>query len=259
MSNLPAADSLNTGHEEAAVAETTAAQPQSPPRPPRGPRVSSVPQTRPMTFKTRLLSFLIDHGVRFICATLRMRYINDEDTARVIAESGGGIFVTWHGRTLIPVNRFRNRGYWALISLSRDGDLQAENFRRFGFRIIRGSTGRRGVAATREVLAALEAGGSLAFTPDGPRGPSQKVQPGVVYFAQRSGKPIIPTGISAWPRRNLRSWDRFLIPLPFARAIWVSGDPIFVGPADDLDEAVRRVEAAINAVETEAERLVRPD
>lgn len=211
---------------------------------------------RPVPFKTRLIAGLIYAAVRVVCATLRLRYENEERTWKSVEENNGAIFVTWHGRTLIPINRFHGRGYWAISSLSRDGDLQAMNLRRFGFRVIRGSTGRRGVAATREVLAALEEGGVLAFTPDGPRGPSQKVQPGVVYFAQRSGKPIIPTGISAYPRWQLRSWDRYLIPKPFARAAWISGEPVFVRPEDDLEEAARRVEESITALEAEAERQV---
>jgi lysophospholipid acyltransferase (LPLAT)-like uncharacterized protein len=145
-------------------------------------------------------------------------------------ERNGAILVTWHGRTLLPIHRFRGRGYWALISLSRDGELQAENFRRFGFRVVRGSTGRRGVLATRETLAALKAGGVLAFTPDGPRGPTHKAQPGVVYFAQKNGCPIIPVGISAYPRWQMRSWDRYLIPKPFSRACWVVSDPFSSAP-----------------------------
>ncbi len=213
---------------------------------------------RPVTFKTRLLARLIYGAVRAICVTVRLRIVGEETCKALIAQHNGAIFVTWHGRTLLPINHFRRRGYWALISMSRDGDLQSENFRLFGFRVVRGSTGRRGVSATREVLAALEAGGVLAFTPDGPRGPSQKVQAGVVYFAQRSGKPIIPTGISAYPRWQISTWDRYLVPKPFSKARWIYGEPIFVAPGDDLSEAARRVENSINAVEAEAERQVLP-
>ena len=143
-----------------------------------------------------------------------------------------------------------------LVSLSRDGDIQAEIMRGSGYSVVRGSTGRRGVAATREVLSLLAEGGILAFTPDGPRGPSGVVQPGVVYFAQRSGKPIVPTGISASPRRLLTTWDGYLIPHPFARARWIYGEPIWVAPEADLNEASERVQAALNRLEAEAERAV---
>jgi lysophospholipid acyltransferase (LPLAT)-like uncharacterized protein len=211
-----------------------------------------------VSLRTRLLALLITSLVRVICVTLRFRMENEAIVRDLLAEKKGLILVTWHGRVLIPLHVFRGLGYWTIISLSRDGDLQAENFRRAGFHIVRGSTSRRSVAATREVLTVLENGGVFAFVPDGPRGPSQKAQGGVVYFAQRSGRPIIPVGISAWPRWLAPSWDRFLVPWPFARAVWLYGDPIYVGPDDDLDAAVLQVERAINALEAEAERRVAP-
>jgi lysophospholipid acyltransferase (LPLAT)-like uncharacterized protein len=215
-------------------------------------------QPRPLTGKTRLLAWLIHTLARTLYATLRLRFVNDGAIERLLAENPGLILVTWHGRILLPLCYFRDRGYWTIVSASRDGDLTAESFRRSGFRTIRGSTSRRSVIAIREVLAALAEGGVLAFVPDGPRGPSQKVQPGVAYFAQRLGFPILPVANSAWPRWLAPSWDRFLVPYPFARAVWVNGEPIRVGPDDDLEEAALRVERGILAAEAEAERLVAP-
>ena len=211
---------------------------------------------RPVTLRTRLLALLINALVRLVCATLRFRMEHEHRIDEMVALHGGVILVTWHGRVFLPLNVCRGRGYWALISLSRDGDLQAENFRQAGFRTIRGSTSRRGVAATREVLDVLSGGAVVALVPDGPRGPSGVAQPGAVYFAQRSGCPIIPIGVSAWPRWLAPSWDRFMVPYPFARAVWLNGDPIFVAPGDDLEAAAARVGEAINALEAEAERRV---
>jgi hypothetical protein len=218
--------------------------------------VKEAEKPRPPTLKTRLLAALIVGSVRLLCATLRFRIEREAETEALLKREGG-MLVTWHGRTLVPINHFRGRGsFWMLVSLSRDGNLQAEIFRRNGYNVIRGSTGRRGVAATREVLAALEKGGILAFTPDGPRGPTHVVQPGVVYFAQRSGKPIIPTGVSAYPRWLLGTWDNFLVPKPFARAHWVYGEPIYIAPDEDLEAACARVGAAMDAVEAKAEAAV---
>lgn len=169
----------------------------------------------------------------------------------------GVIQVTWHGRTLIPANLLCNRGYWALISLSRDGELQNHVFCRFGFQTIRGSTGRGGVRGALQMARKVREGGVLAFTPDGPRGPSHKVQLGVILMAQKSGAPIVPVGISASRRWLIRSWDQFMIPKPFARGYFLVGEPIYV-PAE-LDEAGReaiaeQVEIALNRLEREAER-----
>jgi lysophospholipid acyltransferase (LPLAT)-like uncharacterized protein len=206
-----------------------------------------------LTLKNRLISGLLMGVVRLICATLRLKIIGEEQ----LNIQNGAILVTWHGRTLISVYRYRNKGYYALISLSKDGDIQAQNFRSMGFRIIRGSTGRRGVMATRQILTALEEGGTLTFTPDGPRGPSQKVQEGVVYFAKKSGKPIIPVGVAATPAFLANTWDKYLIPHLFARATYVYGDPILVAPDEDNAQACLRVEAAINAAQARAEEALR--
>ncbi|MGC8666767.1 MAG: lysophospholipid acyltransferase family protein [Chthonomonadales bacterium] len=196
---------------------------------------------------------------RFIGMTLHVDYEGIERVHDLVASGSGGILVTWHGRTLIPANVFRGMGFWALISLSRDGEIQNHIFRRFGYQTIRGSTGRGGAKAALILARKIREGGVLAFTPDGPRGPSHKVQPGTIFLAQRSQRPIIPLGISAAPRLLLKTWDRYMIPAPFARAAFVVGEPLFV-PADADEDVIARatedLERAIDACEARAEALV---
>ncbi|MFX8285804.1 DUF374 domain-containing protein, partial [Acinetobacter baumannii] len=79
-------------------------------------------------------------------------------------------------------------------------------FRRFGYQTIRGSTGRGGVKAAMETVRVLRKGGELAFTPDGPRGPSGVVQEGLVLMARKSGVPVIPVAISCSRRWLMKSW-----------------------------------------------------
>jgi lysophospholipid acyltransferase (LPLAT)-like uncharacterized protein len=204
--------------------------------------------------RSRLLGFLIFQVARMIFRTLRLHFENE---AGLDTGGQGAIFVTWHGRSLIPANVFRNKGYWALISLSRDGELQNNVFQRFGFQTIRGSSGRSGARGALQMARKVKEGGVLAFTPDGPRGPTHKVQPGVILMAEKSGAPIIPLGISARRRWLIRSWDSYMIPKPFTQVYFLVGEPLLV-PAP-LDEAGRaefaeRLEVAINQLEREAER-----
>jgi lysophospholipid acyltransferase (LPLAT)-like uncharacterized protein len=213
-------------------------------------------QEKPPTLKQKITAYTIVVAVKMLCASLRLQVIGGEKLTTLQEAHQGAIIITWHGRTMIPIYRYRNRGYWALISLSLDGDIQAENFRLFGFQVIRGSTGRRSVMATRKILKALEEGGVLTFTPDGPRGPSQVAQEGVVYFAKKSGRPIIPLGIAANPAFYVKSWDKYLIPKPFAKACYVYGDPIFVNPDEENSAACKTVEQAINAAQATAEAQV---
>ena len=205
-----------------------------------------------------LLAYCI---ARVLSATLRVRMVGEEHL-RAAQETGKGvILVSWHGRTFLPITRYRNKGYWAIVSTSRDGEYQNRLFQRFGIKTVRGSTSARGaIQSVLTLTKHLKAGATAAFTPDGPRGPSHVVQPGAIFLAQKSGSPIIPAGISAYPRRLLRAWDRYMIPLPFARVVWIYGEPIYI-PADaksDEDQRLwaERVGAAITALEEQAEREV---
>src|SRR5579884_4260175 len=213
------------------------------------------------TMKVRLVSLFVAAAARAVAFTLRLRVVGEEQIERIRARSGRGvILVTWHGRTFVPITRFRNRGYWAMISTSRDGEYQNQLFRRFGFHTVRGSTSARGaIKGALSMVRELKEGAVLAHTPDGPRGPSHCFYPGAIFLAQKSGCPIIPAGVSAWPRWNLGSWDRYIIPMPFSRAALLYGDPIYI-PAE-LDEAERealaeQVGREISRLEAEAEASV---
>jgi lysophospholipid acyltransferase (LPLAT)-like uncharacterized protein len=204
--------------------------------------------------KSRLLGGVVYAAARCIYSTLR---VECENLSGATPGSAGAILVTWHGRSFIPANVFRNRGYWALISLSRDGEMQNNIFSRLGYRIVRGSTGRGGVRGALQMARNVKEGGVLTFTPDGPRGPTHKVQPGVVLMAEKSGAPIVPLGVSADRRWMAKSWDSYLVPKPFARAIMIVGEPIFVPPKtmqSGKEAMCARLEAAINRLEKEAER-----
>ncbi len=210
--------------------------------------------------RAKRLGTLIYYLARGLGRTLRLTVQGWEPIERHLQEERGAVMVTWHGRTLIPANYMKGKGFWALISLSRDGEVQAEIFRRFGFQILRGSTSRGGVRAALEAARVVKAGGILAFTPDGPRGPSRKFQPGALLIAQKAGVPIYPAGISAYPRLLLPTWDSYLIPLPFARAVFLIGEPVHVPPEADKDDfahLAEQLEEAINALEARAERLAR--
>jgi len=199
---------------------------------------------------------------RTVVATLRLRVINEEFLDRLDTERGEAvIMVGWHGSTFIPITRFRGRGYWAMISTSRDGNIQNKIFQRFGFRTVRGSSSARGaVEAVLAMRRELRKGGVLAHTPDGPRGPRGVLHPGAIYLAQKAGCPVVPVGVSAWPRINLRTWDRYLIPLPMARGAIVYGNKVKI--PSSLNEAGRQryadyVGTLINDLEAQADVLAR--
>ncbi|MBX3112469.1 MAG: lysophospholipid acyltransferase family protein [Fimbriimonadaceae bacterium] len=194
---------------------------------------------------------------RLIGMTVR---IKSEGYEEVKALPGGKIMAGWHGRTFLATQFFRNKGVWTIISQSKDGDMQDAIFRRFGFKTIRGSTGRGGMKAAIESIRVLKDGATMAFTPDGPRGPSGVVQEGIMLMARKSGAAIVPVGVAAEPCWHARTWDRYMVPKPFARGIMVFGDPIYV-PADvsaEDQEAIRsRFEREMHRLEAYAEDCLR--
>lgn len=190
---------------------------------------------------------------RILGSTLRIQSVGED--GRSVAGKGV-IYAGWHGRTLIPALVFRNKGIWAIISRSRDGEMQNQIFRRFGFRTIRGSTGKNGARALAESIRVLKHGDTMALTPDGPRGPSEKVQPGIVMMAKRSGAALVPVGVSASKRWHVKTWDRYMVPWPFAKCVMVYGEPMFVSKdasEEESEEARRKLESAIVRVQLQAD------
>jgi len=154
--------------------------------------------------------------VRALAATWRYR-VTGSDYVRALRESRRPfVFVLWHSRILPLLYRHRDEDVVMLISRHRDGGYLADLGERWGYRAVRGSTRRGGEIGLLGVVRALEGGAEVAITPDGPRGPAERVQPGAIAAAQHAGVPIVAVGArvaSAW---YLGSWDRMCIPKPFA-------------------------------------------
>jgi lysophospholipid acyltransferase (LPLAT)-like uncharacterized protein len=193
-----------------------------------------------------------------IARTIRFRVVGLGRMLEYNSTGRGLILAVWHGRTLLPIFYCRNRGFWAIISLSRDGEMQNKIVSRYGYQTIRGSSGKQGIRAFLESVKRIQEGGVLSVTPDGPKGPDRRVQMGTIQLAQRSGCPVVPVGVSARPRRLLGSWDRYMLPVPFGRAGLVFGDLIHL-PAGLTEDAAMdwaaKIEVAINDAEQQAEKL----
>jgi len=202
-----------------------------------------------------LAARLIARFVRLWIGSLRYTYrpLGPALDPRDEAFRGRYLYVFWHENILLPAYLFGpTRNIHVLISRHADGQLIAEVAERLGFRTVRGSSTRGGVEAVREMLKRSDAG-HLAVTPDGPRGPRQEVQPGVVYLASRTGLPVVPFGVAFDRPRRARSWDCFALPRFFRRAVIVTGEPLVI-PADiDKD----RLEPHRHRIQHELDRLTK--
>lgn len=149
------------------------------------------------------------------------------------------VFALWHGDLLPLVWAHRDQGVRVLISEHADGEIIARVCEACGLGAVRGSTSRGAARALLQLVRELGAGHDLAVTPDGPRGPARTVQPGVLVAAHRGRAPIVPIAVRVSGAWRLRSWDRFLIPTPFARVVVAYGDPVDV-PASDARAAAEQ-------------------
>lgn len=171
----------------------------------------------------------------------------------------GGPFIVamWHGRlALLHHLRHGRTPLIALISTHRDGQLISKCAWWFDMGTVSGSSSRGGMRAVRELIRLARAGHSLFITPDGPRGPRMQVNEGIIDIARLTGLPILPASISCSRGPFLKTWDRFLVPVPFARTAIRWGEPIRIGREDDTLAASARLAAALTAVQAEADRAV---
>ncbi len=184
--------------------------------------------------------------------TLRIRTLGDEHYKKVSENGRGFIFAVWHGRMLLPIYRHRRMGIITMASLHSDGEMIARVLGSIGYETVRGSTTRGGKKAMSQMLRRAQKGGVFALTPDGPRGPRETVQPGVVFLSQMSGLPILPVTGSARRCKRFNSWDRFLLPFPFSQSLIVYGEPLFADREEDLSTELER---RLKSITCQADKL----
>ena len=215
----------------------------------------------------RIASFLIGAYIRLVHGTSRWSFVGREHFEEAAAR-GGVILAFWHGRLLMAptVRRETDKRVFMLISAHRDGEIIANGVKSFGVEFVRGSTAnpkkphknKSGASAIAQMTAALKEGHVVGVTPDGPRGPREKVQKGIIRLAQMTGAPIVPAAYATSRGARLNTWDRFLLAAPFSKGVYVAGPAIHIPPENDpetVESARRNVENALLGVTRQADAL----
>jgi len=222
---------------------------------------------RRMTLARRLLyAAALPLGVAIIKLWWRMCRIERVEDAEHLDEAltrfPSLVPCYWHqhqlycGKYLVE-QRARGLTVGWLVSPSVDGEIGAMLVRRFGGRVIRGSSTHTGAKALRDYYHALvKENVSPIITPDGPRGPRFKFKPGAILLAQMSGRPILPMAYAA-SRAWMIKWDKFVIPVPFSRIALAIGPPRYVPRVTDaatlerlqgeMEQELRRLYTAARA------------
>ena len=215
----------------------------------------------------RIACFLAAQYIRLVYRTSRFNVVRGEIPSRFWNEGKPFILAFWHGRiAMMPYCWRKNVPMNMLISRHRDGELIARTISYFGLKSVRGSAAKPGSAKERggqaaliAMLRCLKAGEYVGITPDGPRGPRMRASNGAASLAALSGAPVIPCAFATKRRKILRSWDSFIVPIPFTRGSFVWGDPVYVSretSRDEFEQARLAIENGLNQVTTEADRRV---
>jgi lysophospholipid acyltransferase (LPLAT)-like uncharacterized protein len=188
--------------------------------------------------------------IRLLAATWRIRVARDQSLRDARSAGRNIIFVLWHGELLPLLWQHRGEGVVVVISEHRDGEIVARIAESLGYRTVRGSSSRGGSRALIGMMREIDAGHDAAVTPDGPRGPAHVFAPGAAIAAQRTGAPLLPVRCTASRAWRLKSWDRFLIPKPFARVVITYGEqtPVIAGTPREAAEQAERLQAVLDAV-----------
>lgn len=182
--------------------------------------------------------------------TERMAVVGEVPYKRLRSQKKPVIILIWHGRIFFAPYFFRRRGIMPLVSPSEDGEIIAQIVRRWGYKTLRGSSSHSIIRAWNQMKRELEGGGELIIVPDGPRGPGREMKPGAVKLAKETGAILIPVTFSCSKRKTLTSWDKFMIPWPFARSVAVYGKPMTIGAdLNDQELEKKRKEAEASMIE----------
>jgi lysophospholipid acyltransferase (LPLAT)-like uncharacterized protein len=188
--------------------------------------------------------------------TLRVQL--DPSTSVLLEQREPAVVMFWHNRLFFAARMLRlfgrERPVVGLVSASRDGAALSRFMSFLGVRTIRGSTSRFGREAVHALINELRAGNDVVVTPDGPRGPMYDMKPGSLLAARRARAPILMIGISCRACWAVRSWDRFRIPLPFARVV-VRGDRIEIASLEDGPEPLARLRRRLLTVNGDGDQV----
>ena len=167
--------------------------------------------------------------IQLVSLTNKWNFINKKYVENLWKRNEAFILCFWHGRLLMmPLSWDKKKKINVLISSHSDGQLLSKTVKYFDIETITGSSSKGGSEAIRKIIKSLRSGTSVGITPDGPRGPRMKINSAIIKIASLTGNKIVPLSYSVKKKFFLKSWDKFLVALPFGKGCFIWGKPIKV-------------------------------
>jgi lysophospholipid acyltransferase (LPLAT)-like uncharacterized protein len=203
-------------------------------------------------FKKNILFFAGLYISRFfinvLLLTVRIKIENSEIPENLSNKNQNFTAVFWHGKMLIGWYLFRKFNSAALISPSKDGEILTNLLVNWNYVVVRGSSNDSGKDALKKMLDLADRKMNLIITPDGPKGPAEKMKAGAVVICKKKKLPLLLTGIRMEKKKILKSWDKFEVPIPFSSVTVTYSSPIWIEESlsyDETNEVILKAESQL--------------
>jgi len=216
------------------------------------------------------LGWIVAAYMTFVKYTTHWEVERADQVQHIIKGQKGVIALVWHSRFMMLTSAWKKHYQlpYVLISRSRDGNIVTHASHFLGLKTIRGSTkkaakgntsakAKGGAIASLNIVTALENNGCIVVTPDGPRGPRQRLGDGPLRLAKLTGAPLMPCTFAIKNRKVFNTWDRLVLPLPFGKGKIIWGTPVMIEDTTDdrdLDHIRERIESEMNILLADADR-----
>ncbi len=192
----------------------------------------------------------------FWAKSCRWTILGEEKYKELRTEGKAVVLLVWHGKIFIIPYFFRKRNIMPLISPSEDGEIPARIMSGWGYKILRGSGSHAVFKVWNDMKQELNNGGEVIIIPDGPKGPDRVFKMGGIKLAHQTGAYLMPFSFSTSKKKNLKSWDNFLMSKPFSKVVAIYGDPIAIDP--NLEEGAlegerQKLEKVLQGLDEEAD------
>ncbi|NOZ12616.1 MAG: lysophospholipid acyltransferase family protein [Acidobacteria bacterium] len=210
-----------------------------------------------MGFSEAVVSSLASGWLKLVWRTaIDAVRVNADEIDRLAENRSPYVYAFWHNRILMGpfATKTPHRDVVPVVSASKDGEYITRTVAKLGhIHAVRGSSSRGGKEALREAVNQLRRGRVMAVTPDGPLGPVYKAKDGAVVMARLANVPIVPFAYNCSRKKTVNSWDKFIVPMPCARHVFIFGNTIRVEKNDNVREKCLELENELNRITAQAD------
>jgi hypothetical protein len=198
-------------------------------------------------------------GIRLLHQTCDLKVIGEAYEREALSHGRSMLRTCWHFTFPTVVYHFRHRNGMLMVSRSRDGEWIARILKHLGYECARGSPGKGGGVALRQMIAHIRSGKPVGLIADGSQGPALEAQKGILILARHADAPLVPLSLACDSCWRLKTWDRTLIPKPFSRIVMAFGPPIWVpreASSEDLDACRLELERSLLELTRQCEAVL---